>query len=144
MLGTMKYLALFSILFFSTVFGGPVIIDGEYRFLIKEVRPVDGFDYQYQFFTDHPEERLVLDCQSFIQNMKIFWKEAEYAESLVDGMLLSPGECQFIAYNVFTLRSQHKDVCLKVIPESWSIKVGGDPNECYHDGLKPDEDGSLD
>ncbi len=116
---------------------GPVIIDGEYRFRIHEVRRVDGFDYQYDLRTDHPQERLLLDCQSFIQNLKVLWTEEGQEEELVDGMLLSPGECQFIAYNVFTIRSQGQDICLKIIPEDFSIKIGDDPEGCYEDGLEP-------
>lgn len=122
---------LFTSLFLGHSYAGPVIINGEYRFLIKNVKLVNGFDYQYQFFTDHPEERLVLDCQSFIQNITFYWSEDRQFEEVVGGMLLSPGECQFIAYNVFALRSQNHPICLKIIPETYSIKIGDGSSLCY-------------
>lgn len=107
-------------------FDGPVFKDGEYRFRIQEAGRVAGFDYSYDLKTILPKEKLILDCQSFIQGLHIFWEEEQ-----AGGILLSEGECQFIAYHVFTTLGQNQDLCLKVNPESFEIKVGDDPDNCY-------------
>lgn len=105
---------------------GPVFRDGEYRFRIQEASRVDGFDYAYDVKTILPKEHLVLDCQSFIQGLHIYW-DGEAA----GGVLLSEMECQYIAYHMFTTLGQDQDLCLKINPDNWAIKVGDDPDLCF-------------
>lgn len=122
---------LFSLIFsLFTTASEPINIDGEYRFLISGVGRVPLFDYQYDLITENPDERLLLDCQSFIQGLKIFWFNG-VEEILYDGIMLSAGECQYIAFNAFTSLSQNTDLCLKIHPETWAIRVGDDPDLCF-------------
>jgi hypothetical protein len=109
----------------------PVNRNGEYRFLVNGVARVPLFDYQYNLLTENPDERLLLDCQSFIQGMKVYWFNG-VEEVLYDALLLSGGECQYIAYNVFTSSSQEKELCLKINPDKFTIKVGDDPDLCFN------------
>ncbi|MCR9205642.1 MAG: hypothetical protein NXH75_13750 [Halobacteriovoraceae bacterium] len=105
---------------------GPIYRNGEYRFRIQEAKRVPDFDYAYDLKTILAKEHLVLDCQSFIQGLHIYW-DGEAA----GGVLLSEMECQYIAYHVFTTLGQNQDLCLKINPDNWNIKVGDDPDSCF-------------
>lgn len=126
----MKKLLLIFLIIFEVFASEPVNINGEYRFLINGVARIPLFDYQYGLLTVNEDERLVLDCQSFIQGLKIFWFNGS-EEMFYDGIMLSAGECQHIAYNVFISVSEEKDLCLKINPDNWLIRLGDDPDLCF-------------
>lgn len=116
----------------SSLLASPVVIDGEYRFIIKNIKPTHMLDYAYEMKTTNSKERLILDCQSFIHGLHIFWKESPDEEEMqVDGILLSESECEYIAYHAFTTTVKEQELCLKIKQDSWQIRVGDDPALCY-------------
>lgn len=102
-----------------------------YGFVIDGIKDIPQMDYQMEFVVKYPKNsnRLVLDCQSFINGL-YYMRFSEDEWKNLWFMMLSGNQCEDIAFFGRASIEEEKPFCMFVNLDAESVDLYSDLSEC--------------
>lgn len=117
--------------FFITVLSTFQVFPNENSFIIQGHRPVPDMDYQLELVLQKPipEQKLLLDCQSFVNGLV----KLEYIDSSWENVgffMLAGNDCDEAARFVIKAQEDRLPYCLKLNFEKFNLELSYDLSKC--------------
>ena len=91
------------------------------------------FDYMLELKTPYMEEKVVADCQSFINGLH-FYQEIRGEWVHLEGVPLSEQECDWIVWHAMEAQEIQKPFCLMMNDQPFQMEISHDLSDC---GINP-------